>query len=816
MIILDMKNVARQAINSAQNNFPHILDVRALANRYAAQLQLCCPPSPASQSLARIIHAHIITSGFNPRGHILDRLIHVYCKSNNLTYAHHLFDKIPQPDVVARTTMVYAYCNLRKMKEARRIFDDIPLHIRDIVCYNAMITGYNHNGDGGAAVELFRDMLGDGFRPDHFTYSGVLSALSLIADDERECRQLHCSVVKSGTGCSTSVLNALLSLYVKCASSPFVVSSMLLGDARDLFDEMRGKDELTWTTMITGYARNDDLDSAQEIFYSMNENPVAVWNAMISGYVHHGLYPDAVDLFKKMNAEGIPHDEYTYTNVLGACADSGLFGHGKEIHARILRKEVKYGPDFSSSVNNALVTLYCKCGKIREARHIFEQMPVRDIVSWNAILSGYINAAQISEATEFFRKMPQKNLLTWALMIAAYAQNGLGEEGLKLLNQMKLEGFQPCDYAFAGAVTACSNLGALDQGRQLHAQITRLGYESSLSAGNALITMYGRCGVVEAAHLIFVSMPSVDSVSWNAMIAAFGQHGHGGQALELYKQMLELKILPDRITFLTILTACSHSGLVDEGRHHFDSMHIYHLSPGEDHYARMIDLLCRAGKFSEAKELIDRMPSEPKAPIFEALLAGCRTHGNLDLGIEAAERLLDLIPQHDGTYILLSNMYAAAGQWDGVARVRKLMRDRGVKKEPACSWIDVENKVNVFLVNDTSHPEVQAVYDYLEQLAPRLRELGYVPDTKYVLHDMESEQKEYSLSTHSEKLAVAYGILKLPVGATIRVFKNIRICGDCHNAIKYISKLVNREIVVRDGKRFHHFRNGECSCGDYW
>ncbi|KAJ8442597.1 hypothetical protein Cgig2_026539 [Carnegiea gigantea] len=803
-----MRNAARQVITFAQTNLPQNTgDVRALANRYAAQLQLCCPPRPASQSLARTIHAYMITSGFKPRGHIIDRLIDVYCKAGNLAYAHHLFDKIPQPDIVARTTMVSAYCGLGNVKEARRIFDEIPFGLRDVVCYNAMITGYNHSDDGGAAIGLFKDMFGNGLRPDHFTYSGVLSALSLIADEERECHQLHCAVVKSGTGCSTSVLNALIHLYVKCASSPLVASSSLLDVARELFDEMQEKDELTWTTMITGYARNDDLDSAREIFDTMNVQLVAAWNAMISGYVHHALYSEALELFRRMNIERIQHDEYTYTNVLGACADCGMFLHGKEIHACILRKEAKHGPDFSSSVNNALVTLYCKCGKIHAARHIFDQMPARDIVSWNAILSGYVNAGQISEAMKFFEKMPQKNLLTWSVMIAALGQNALGEEAIKFMNQMRADGFQPCDFAFAGAVTACSNLGALEQGRQLHAQVIRLGYESSLSAGNALITMYGRCGVVEAAHLIFATMPSVDSVSWNAMIAAFGQHGHGLQALELFDRMLEVGIPPDRITFLTILTACSHSGLVHEGRRHFDSMHMYNISPGEDHYARMIDLLCRAGKFSEARKLIDKMPCEPKAPIWEALLAGCRTHGNLDLGIEAAERLLELVPQHDGTYILLSNMYAAEGQWDGVARVRKLMRDRGVKKEPACSWLDVEKKVHVFLVNDTLHPEVQAVYEYLKQLGPRLRELGYVPDTKYVLHDMESEQKEYSLSTHSEKLAVAYGLLKLPAGATVRVFKNLRICGDCHNAIKYISKLVKREIVVRDAKRFHHFRD---------
>lgn len=354
-------------------------------------------------------------------------------------------------------------------------------------------------------------------------------------------------------------------------------------------------------------------------------------------------------------------------------------------------------------------------------------------------------------------------------------------------------------------------------GRQLHAQLVQLGFDSSLSAGNALITMYARCGIVEAAHCLFMTMPFVDSVSWNAMIAALGQHGHGAQALDLFEQMLEEEILPDRITFLTILSACSHAGLVDQGRHYFDAMNgLYGIRPDEDHYARLIDLFCRAGKFSEAEGAIQRLPFEPGVPIWEALLGGCRNYGNMDLGVQAAERLLELRPQHDGTYILLSNMFADLGRWDDMAKVRKLMRDRGVKKEPGCSWVEVENKVHVFLVDDTAHPEMQAVYNYLEELGLKMRELGYIPDIRYALHDVGLDQKEHDLSTHSEKLAVVFGLLKLPRGATVRVFKNLRICGDCHNAFKFMSKVVERDIVVRDGKRFHHFRNGECSCGNFW
>ncbi|KAL5708086.1 hypothetical protein ACHQM5_018920 [Ranunculus cassubicifolius] len=790
-------------------------DMRSIANRYASLLSLCCPHSPTSHKLAQTIHSNMITSGFNPRGHILNRLLDIYCKSKNLTYARHLFDEIPQQDIIARTTLITAYSSVGELNSAREMFDEMPVKGRDTISYNAMITAYSHNNDGYGAVRVFKEMRWEGFEPDNFTFSSVLSAVALVAEDERECGMMHCAVVKEGADLLVSVLNALVSLYVKCS----MPGKMLMDEARKVFDEMPVKDELTWTTMITGYVRNDDIDAARDLFDGMVEKLQVAWNAMIAGYVHNGRTLEAFDMFKRMHLEGMKLDEFTYTSVISACANSGLLRHGKQLHGYILRTESRSMSHLDLPVNNALVTLYTKCGEIDRARRVFDLMRKKDLVSWNAILSGYVNGGpgHIDDAKRLFDLMPEKNLLTWTVMISGFAQNGLGEEGLKLFSRLRMEGHEPCDYIFAGAVIACAGLGALEHGRQLHAQIVRYGIESSLSAGNALVTMYARCGVVEAAHHIFITMPHVDSVSWNAMIAALGQHGHGVQALDLFKQMLEENISPDRITFLTILSACSHAGLVEEGCKYFDSMRqIYGIIPGEDHYARFIDMLCRAGKLLEAKNVIDTIPFAPGAPVWEALLAGCRNHGNTDLGIEAAERLFELMPQHDGTYVLLSNMYATKGRWDDVAKVRKVMRERGVKKEPGCSWIEVANKVHIFMAGDTNHPQVHEIYDYLEELVVKMRKLGYVPDTKFALHDVGIHQKEHGLSTHSEKLAVVFGLLYLPPKATIRVLKNLRICGDCHNAFKFMSKVVNREIIVRDGKRFHHFKDGECSCGNYW
>ncbi|OAY74142.1 Pentatricopeptide repeat-containing protein [Ananas comosus] len=714
------------------------------------------------------------------------------------------------PNPFSATSLLSAFAASRRLDLALRIFASTPLRARDPVLYNALISALSRAPDAAAAAAVLRSMLRDGFRPDAYTFTAALSAIAPAPADAApaHCRQLHCAAVKSGAARAVSVSNALVALYMRCGSPV---------PARQVFDQMPERDELTWTTVVVGYIRIGSVDEARRVFDAMDGRFDVVWNAMISGYVQSGMVSEAFELFREMLSKQIPLDEFTYTSVLSACANAGLFLHGKAVHAHVVRSGPDFDPESALPVKNVLVTLYSKCAKVDTARRIFDEIRLKDPVSWNAILSGYVNCGRVDDALEIFKQMPQKSQLTWMVMISGLVQNGLPEEALRLFSQMRDGNLKPCDYTFAGAIAACGEVGALQNGKQLHAQLIQIGFESSNSAGNALLTMYAKCGAVEQAHLVFVVMPNVDSISWNAMIAALGQHGHGSEAVELYDQMIAEGLCPDRITFLTILSACNHAGLVDEGIRYFESMERdYGITPGEDHYARLIDLLGRAGRIAEAKDVIKSMPFEPTSAIWEAILAGCRIHGDMDLGIYAAEKLFEMIPHHDGTYILLCNIYSAVGRWEDAARVRKLMKDRGVKKEPGCSWIEISNKVHVFLVNDTTHPEVQLVYQFLDILGVKMRKLGYVPDTKFVLHDMEPQQKEYVLSTHSEKLAVAFGLLKLPHGATVRVLKNLRICGDCHTAIMFMSKAIGREIVVRDAKRFHHFKDGECSCGNFW
>jgi len=274
---------------------------------------------------------------------------------------------------------------------------------------------------------------------------------------------------------------------------------------------------------------------------------------------------------------------------------------------------------------------------------------------------------------------------------------------------------------------------------------------------------------------------------------------------------------PDEITFVGVLSACSHSGLVDEGWRCFNSMsHDYGLKPEMEHYACMIDLLGRSGHLYEAERFIENMPYKPNTTMWGALLSACRLHGNMDLAKTAAEELFKLEPQNTANYVLLSNIYAACGRWGDVEKVRTLMRDRGIQKHPGCSWIEVKNQVHAFLVDDKSHPQAEKIYALLDSLTSQIKEAGYVPNTNLVLHDVEEEQKENFLSYHSEKLALAFGLISTSPSIPIRIIKNLRVCGDCHTAIKLISMIVQREIILRDANRFHHFKDGLCTCGDYW
>lgn len=403
-------------------------------------------------------------------------------------------------------------------------------------------------------------------------------------------------------------------------------------------------------------------------------------------------------------------------------------------------------------------------------------------------------------------------------MISAYVDSGLGDEALSLFRSMKEDGLEPDSVALMSTLSAAASLSALKKGKEVHGFLIKQGFPVEESVASSLVDMYARCGALENSFKVFNLVKDKDPVLWTCMIHASGMHGCGKEAIELFDRMEMENTQPDHVTFLALLYACSHSGMIDEGKKYLQIMkENYNLEPWPEHYACVVDLLGRANRLKEAYQFVKSMPVEPNAVVWCALLGACHVHSNEELGNIAAGKLLELEPENPGNYVLVSNVFASAGKWDDVELVRERMKERGLRKIPACSWIEMRDKVHTFMARDKNHPQSYLIYEKLAEIIEILKkEGGYTAQTKYVLHNVDEDEKTKMLYGHSERLAIAYALLESPKGAPIRVTKNLRVCGDCHVFIKLVSKFFDREIIVRDASRFHHFCQGSCSCGDFW
>ncbi|KAF7127591.1 hypothetical protein RHSIM_Rhsim11G0198300 [Rhododendron simsii] len=529
--------------------------------------------------------------------------------------------------------------------------------------------------------------------------------------------------------------------------------------------------------LLNVYLKFNLLDEAQALFDQMTDRNVVSWTTMIAAYTNAMLNDKALEFLILMLRDGVRPNMFTYSSVLGAC-------HGlpnlRQLHSCI----IKAGLDSDVFVRSALIDIYSKWGESHNAHHIFDEMVTGDAIVWNSI-------------------------------IGSFAQNTDGHEALNLFKRMKQAGFWADQATLTSVLRACTGLALLELGRQAHVHVIK--FKQDLILNNALLDMYCKCGSLEDANSTFTRMVNKDVISWSTMITGFAQNGFSRGALELFELMKASGTKPNYITIVGVLFACSHAGLVEDGQYYFRSMKTcFGIDPGREHYGCMVDLLGRAGKLDEAVKLINQMEYEPDAVTWRALLGACRVHRDTDLAIYSAKKILNLEPNNAGTYILLSNIYANSQRWEDVAVLRTTMRDRGVRKEPGCSWIEVNKQIHAFIIGDNSHPQIQAISTELNQLIWKLKELGYVPQTDFVLQDVEGEQKEDSLSYHSEKLAIVFGMMSLQRETTIRIRKNLRICGDCHVFAKLVANIEHRNIVIRDPIRYHHFSNGVCSCGDYW
>eukprot|EP01018_Ginkgo_biloba_P033346 Gb_20187 [translate_table: standard] len=698
--------VMHQCSKYTSNSTPHIQGncIRKTKGNGGPDVSILCRTGRLKEALS-IMHSmdwQGILIDSNTYASILQACANTKALLNGMQIHAHMIEHGSELNLYLGAKLVTMYVNCGSLRDARQVFDKMPK--RNVFSWTAMIGEYARRGRCGEALALYYEMQRDGTLPDKFIFPCVLKACAGLAALQQG-KNIHVCIARCGFESDIFVGNALIDMYSKCRS---------IESARLVFDRMSQRDVVSWNAMIAGYSHNGHCDEALKLFRLMQmegvEPNVVSWTTMIAGYAQNKYGNEALKLFCGMQLAGVKPNLLTIASVLTACADSAALQQGKEIHGYTIRS----GFELDEVVGSALVGMYTKCECLEDGRRVFDNISQKDMVSWTT-------------------------------MIAGYAQNGNGNQALKLFCEMQLAGAKPDLVTIASVLPACAHLAALQQGKEIHDYIIRRQFESDVVVGSALVDMYAKCGSIDHACQVFEKISQRDVISWNAMIAGYAMHGHGGDALALFHQMQHAGMMPDDTTFTGILSACSHAGLVEEGWQYFDLMsHDYCFTPTLKHYACMVDLLGRAGHLDEAYDFINNMPIKPNAQVWGALLGACVANCDIELGECVAEYLFNLEPQNVVNYVLLSNIYAAIGRWDDVAKVRKMMKDRGLKKSPGCSRIEVKNRLSKFLAGDKSHAQTEKIYAMLEKLDGQMAEAGYVPDMNFVLNEV--EEKEHIIS----------------------------------------------------------------------
>ncbi|KAL2476554.1 Pentatricopeptide repeat-containing protein [Abeliophyllum distichum] len=520
---------------------------------------------------------------------------------------------------------------------------------------------------------------------------------------------------------------------------------------------------------------------AHRLFDTMPERNLVSWNIIIGGLVDVGDYVEAFRLFLMMWEEFVDVGSRTFATMIRSSAGLELISPGQQLHACTLKMGL-YDDIF---VSCALIDMYSKCGSVEDARFVFDEMPEKTTVGWNSIIAGY-------------------------------ALHGYSEEALNMYYEMQDCGVKMDHFTFSIIIRVCTRLASLEHAKQAHAGLVRHGFGLDIVANTTLVDFYCKWGRIEDARHVFERMPKKNVVSWNALISGYGNHGRGIEAVELFERMISEGMVPNHVTFLAVLSSCSYSGLSDCGWEIFESMsRDYKVKPRAMHYACMIELLGREGLLDEAFALIRDAPFRPTINMWAALLTACRVHKNFVLGKFAAEKLYGMEPEKLSNYVVLLNIYNNSGKLEEAAEVVKTLKRKGLRMLSACTWIEIKKQPHVFFTGDKSHHLTKDIYDNLDNLMLEISRNGYVPEGKTLLPDVD-ERDERLQTYHSEKLAVSFGLISTSDSTPLQLVQSHRICNDCHNAIKLIAMVTKREIVVRDASRFHRFRDGNCSCGDYW
>ncbi|KAK8523385.1 hypothetical protein V6N12_047905 [Hibiscus sabdariffa] len=659
--------------------------------------------------------------------------------------------------------------------------------------------------------------------------------------------QVHAASLKTGFGFDLMLSNDLIDMYAKCG---------VMGNASLVFDRMIERNVVSWTALMCGHLQNGNARATLSLFFQMvvsclkpNEytfstnfkacgilnvleigmqihcmsilsgfdsvpvvgnsivdmyskcgriNEAAAmfhalpvknlisWNTMLAGYTIACQGEKALLWFNRILENGQIPDEYTLTTMLKACSRLGKVREGSMIHGFLITSG--FPCSGKAAIAGSLIDLYVKCGNLAAARTVFNQIGEKNVISWSALILGYAQGGNLAEAVELFMQLQN---------------NSMGVDGFVLSSMMGVF----ADFAL------------VEQGKQMHAYAVKVPSGLEISVSNSIVDMYLKCGLLDEAERLFNEMPTRNVVSWTVMITGYGKHGFGEEAIRLFNQMQLSNIEPDGVSYLATLSACSHSGLIKEGEEYFSQLcRNRWIKPGIEHYACMVDLLGRDGRLKEAKDLIESMPLKPNVGIWQTLLSACKVHGNLQLGKEVGKNLLTLDGENPVNYVMISNIYAEAGYWKECEQVRELAQAKGLRKEAGRSWVEVDKVVHFFYGGDNTHPMIEKIHELLKEMEQRMKEeLGYIHEVKFALRDIDEESKVENLRVHSEKLAIGLALLHggWDEPRVIRIFKNLRICGDCHDFIKCLSKIVKVVFVVRDANRFHQFKDGLCSCRDY-
>ncbi|KAL5782388.1 hypothetical protein ACOSP7_007417 [Xanthoceras sorbifolium] len=606
---------------------------------------------------------------------------------------------------------------------ARKLFDEMP-H-RDAVAWNAMLSSYSQLGIHREALSLFHRMRISNTKPDHFSFTATLSACAGLNNLQNGAK-LHALVIVLGYRCSLPVSNSLIDMYGKC----FQPCS-----ASKVFQETNDKNEVTWCSLLFAYANTGQLNMANEVFHMMPKRVTIAWNIMIVGHAKYGEIELCLSLLREMQATSGSPDQWTLSALMNACDESSEMLCGHMVHAFV----IKTGWSAAVEAKNSIISFYAKLGCQSDAIKEFESIGMLSQVSWNAIIDAYMKTGDTREAYNVFQCAPEKNVVSWTSMITGYSRNGNGEQALRFFVDMVKNCLCPDDFTFGAVLHACSSLAVLGHGSMVHGCVIHYGFHAYVYVGNGLVNMYAKCGDIERSSRAFSEILDKDLVSWNAMLFGFGMHGLASQALQLYDHMVASGTKPDKATFIGLLITCSHSGLIEKGREIFEWMGSIYKIPYEiEHVACMVDMLGRAGYLIEAKELANKHSeagAAGKTSSHEALLGACTVHGDVELGTYLGEDLKISEPRKEMSFVLLSNLYCASGKWKEAEMVRKYMAERGVKKMPGCSWIEVRNEVRPFVAGTCNyfHPS------YMEETCKMLHYLEFemkYPSTHYQFCDL--------------------------------------------------------------------------------